>query len=125
MYRYSPAHDLDVSAEWAGFKTRRSSSTGAPAAAVASSTYSPPGMNNNNENNNGGFPRGGGGGGGDAPGGGRNIGRFFKELRQTVVQSTAVATVGLAALFTTQSFFIFQSKHGSLDDTQYIPCQPL
>lgn len=79
------AHDLEASAEWAGFKARRAMGAVSPVST------------GNDENGNAGFPssRPGGNGDGTSPSPGRaKIGRFFKELRQTVVQSTAVATVG-------------------------------
>ena len=108
------AHDLDASVEWAGFKARRinvsGGGTGGAVDAFLSSSSPPPGGgggvggfgNNDNDdenNNNNGFGAkdnvvGGVAASPPVVAGGRRFGRFFKELRQTVVQSTAVATVG-------------------------------
>jgi hypothetical protein len=98
------AHDLESDAEWAGFQVagRRTGSIGDGNGLQSSVMNGAHGAGSS-----GGSEGGGGGGGGVVSGGGgsvvsggagagvgRTFGTFFKELRQTVVQSTAVATVG-------------------------------
>ena len=91
------AHDLEVNPTWTGFKTNPSAAdvvlSGGPGSPSAIGTMAMMGGGIENNANHphvmhpAGAPSGSGGGG-------RKIGRFFKELRQTVVQSSAVASVG-------------------------------